>query len=226
MKRYLTMAVVMITAILLGVGMVHAITVVDVDTSDLNRIMSTSPSPVDPISAVFTIWEDYDEVGLTPYPSHDGLAIINPDPGVNPTTGARYSGWFDKIFTIDQFYLNPSLIFVVENTTPYVWSDYHFEFWDPEFQNRNTFIPSLLAGWSADIFRNSALNLGGDTLEFWAPGWQAPGDVQTFTLNFEFLEPGQFGIRQVATTVPEPATMLLLGMGLIGLAGARRKLKS
>jgi len=29
----------------------------------------------------------------------------------------------------------------------------------------------------------------------------------------------KFGIRQVATTVPEPGAMLLLGFGLLGLAG-------
>ena len=47
----------------------------------------------------------------------------------------------------------------------------------------------------------------------------------TLILNMGVLEPGDW-IRVVTkSTIPEPGTMLLLGLGLIGLVGLRRKLK-
>jgi len=81
-----------------------------------------------------------------------------------------------------------------------------------------------------DIFLNQSLI--GNVLEFWAPDWQDPGEINPFGMDIDLLTLGlnfvpdstveqySFGIRQVATTViPEPGTILLLGFGLLGLAG-------
>ena len=199
--------------------------IVDVNVNDLN-FFTQAPAEDDALNELL-IFEDYNEDNLVPYASHDGWAIVDNDPGEGIT-------WFDKVVTFQQDDLDGkwALDFRVHNTSPYCWSDYHFEFWDEAFTHRLIDFP--LENWSNDIFQNSAYPgpwQGEGVLEFWSPDWQCPCETNQFVLIFDpglvnAGQEGSFGIRQVATTVPEPVTMagLFLGVGsLLGYVRRRRR---
>ncbi|MGX2040046.1 PEP-CTERM sorting domain-containing protein [Methylocaldum sp. MU1018] len=213
---------------LLTAGNAHAIFVTDVNPSDANRITSQGILiDVPGILSVYQVVEDYNETTLVPYPSHDGLAIVNPQ-----------GGFFDKVVDLENNDGWWTFQFTVTNTYRYPWSDYHFEFWDADFQNRLLEFPLRQspgpfpqATCSNLIFLNDNCSGGtaaiGPIAEFWSPNEQRPGQTNDFRLTMNLdeirrLYGNTFGIRQVATT-PEPGTLALFGLGLGGFTLLRRR---
>jgi hypothetical protein len=197
--RYAVLAAVLVLALALPA----AAGIVDLNPFDANSIISWGENGQN-----LGVLEEYNETYLVPYPSHDGWAIVNS--GLYPGQTSRF---FDKVVQGLYTHIN----FAVHNSENYIWSDYHFEFWDETFTQTRT--PTLV-GWSSSLFTNSSYV--GNTLSFWAPGWQNPGATSFFDLFFQAPLTEPLGIRQVATT-PVPPAVWLFGSGLLGLAGWRHR---
>lgn len=229
MKKRTYIALIVVTGLLLAPANVMALSVIDLDPGDLNVIVDQDPPPGAPPEPVHRVFEEYGETGLVPYPSHDGMAVIQPD--VPPS-----EMWFDKIveYSEEDLAVGPikDVIFDVINFTPYIWSDYHIEFWDATFDLPLEIGPAL-SGWGNVIFSESFFD--GSVLEFFAPDLQHLGEANSIVLTLDMgilvsggfpgghpLDPdetGSFGIRQVATTrvIPEPLTMAGVFLGIAGL---------
>ncbi len=189
-----------------------AMSIVDLDTTDLNSI--TGQAEDDQLNEL-VISEDYNETFRIPYPSHDGYAIVNPR-----------GGFFDKVVTFTEDDLDGPWVldFRVLNTSPYCWSDYHFSFWTEDFAEPLLDFP--LENWGNNLFLSNSFD--GQEVQFWAPGSQCPGQTNQYLLRIDprLINnglPGSFGVRQIATTVPEPLTMLGLGLSVCGVGSYLRR---
>jgi hypothetical protein len=213
MKKSDFILIVLFLSLLLFVGQVQAITVTDRWTDDLNFITDIAE---DSVNNTLTIFEDYNEDNLIPYLSHDGSAVVDHD--LNEPIR-----FFDKIIDLEGAAGDWIFQFRVHNTTPWDWSDYHFEFYDAEF-----LIPldvsNILFEWSNTVtFLNSAQHE--NELNFWAPSLHFAGQTADYQLLLHTDRlPATFGIRQVATTsIPEPATLTLMCLALAGIGYKRHK---
>ncbi|NTU54438.1 MAG: PEP-CTERM sorting domain-containing protein [Chlorobiaceae bacterium] len=191
---------------------VNPLRITDLNNTDANTIISQSnPSP-----NLLVVSEDYNESYLTPYSSFGGYAVVNAS-----------EQYFDKVLNFIHIAPETSvtLQFLVTNTTPYTWSDYHIEFWDSTFTSRLTGINIL--GYSTNQFDNG--NESNGVISFWYPGAHVGAPVEEVGEYMVHVDlygvygatDGAIGIRQVAT-VPEPGMFALLSFGLAGLLGYRR----
>lgn len=209
---------------------------------DLNPTDAMSITGQTPVAGGVTVTETYAERKLIPY---DTQYPILPDAGyfaiVAPNSTDPFYNYFDKVVTFSGALTNElfEFEFQILNSTPYDWRDYHFEIWNPTFTVRQT------APWFNNDPNNPQLDLFSDQFT----GLELHPDVGTFRsfpgsgeihevgvtgvyklkMNlyaFANSDSGSFGMRQVATTTPEPASMAIFGIGSGMLMYARRRARS
>lgn len=205
------------------------ITLVDQNLADAMSITGQTGM----ISGV-TVTETYAESTLIPYNS---LVPIQPDAGhyAVVTPGHTY---FDKVVTFSGFASNEIgvMTFEITNSTPYNWSDYHFEIWNTGFTLREQAPwafpnpPAFTSPLVSDQFTGLTINPNVGSLYSFAGSGERHevGVTGIYTLRMELFSfasssSGQFGLRQVATVTPEPASMAIFGIGGSMLMYARRR---
>ena len=79
----------------------------------------------------------------------------------------------------------------------------------------------FFVGGGSAVFALETTNVGGDSAEFW--GIYRNDMPQITGVRFDATGDGRWGLDNIQYGAPEPATLLLLGMGAAGLAVRRRR---
>jgi len=212
-----------------SVASAGVITLTDVNIMDAMSITSQTG-----MASGVTVAETYAESTLIPY---NGLVPIQPDAGhyAVVTPGHTY---FDKIVSYSGFTSNEIglMTFQITNSTPYNWSDYHFEIWNTSFTVREQAPwafpnpPAFTSPLVSDQFTGLTINPNVGSLYSFAGSGELHevGVTGIYTLRMQLFSfansgSGQFGLRQVATVTPEPASMAIFGIGGSMLMYVRRR---
>ncbi len=207
-----------------------------VSLMDVNLTDAMSITGQTPVAAGITVTETYAETKRILY---DTQYPILPDAKTNAIVAPN--NYFDKVVTFSGALPNElfEFEFQILNSTGYRWWDYHFEIWNSTFTVRQT------SPWfnndpnnpQLDLFSDqfTGLELHPDVATFRKlPGLQEfheDGEIGIYKLKmnlyaFANSDSGSFGMRQVATTTPEPTSMAIFGIGSGMLLYARRRARS
>ena len=205
-----------------------------VSFSDLNLGDAMSITGITNTAYGVTVTESYGESTKIPYYS---LVPIFPSAGKAFVTPS-YT-YFDKVVTYSGFASGDIVEFQFEitNNTVCPWTDFHFEIWNDEFTARQQApwaspnpnsdnLPTLYS----DQFTGLVIHPNVATFHSFAGSGERHkiGEMGIYTLRMELYSFtnsgfGTMGLRQVATTIPEPASMAIFGLGFSFVMAARRK---
>jgi hypothetical protein len=203
--------------------------------TDLNLGDAMSITGVTNTANGVTVTENYAESTRIPYSS---LVPIYPDAGNEALVTSAHT-YFDKVVTYSGFQTGDlaEFEFQITNSTNRNWWDYHYEIWNDDFTARQQApwaspnpnsgnLPTLYS----DQFTGLVIHPNVATFHSFAGSGERhlKGETGIYTLRMELYSfnntgSGSFGLRQVATTVPEPASMAIFGLGFSFVMAARRK---